>query len=67
MPGRRTKNVTNPQAHDAWMKRKKELRAGDNNEIIRQGNWRIECLQERAAKGRLTEKNKAEMTRLGMS
>jgi len=49
------------------MKRKKDLRAGNNDEIIRQGDWRIECLKERAAQGRLTEKNKAEMTRLGMS
>jgi hypothetical protein len=66
MPGRRTKNVTNPQAHDAWMRRKKELRAENTQEIVRQGDWRIACLKARAAKGKLTKKNFAECKALGL-
>ncbi len=67
MPGRRAKNVTNPQAHEAWMKRKHEHNQNDTLHWQFQKMWRMDCLKERAAKGRLTEKNKAEMTRLGMS
>jgi len=66
MPGRRTKNVTNPQAHDAWMKRKKELRASDEVAVMRQGDWRAACLRARAAKGKLTTKNFAECKTLGL-
>ena len=66
MPGRRTKNVTNPQAHEAWMKRKKEQRSENALEIVRQGDWRIACLRARAAKGKLTAKNFAECKTLGL-
>lgn len=64
MPGRREKNVTNPQAHEAWKRRKKELNAHDAVAGLRQIEWRKDCLRERALENRLTEKNKAELERL---
>jgi hypothetical protein len=66
MPGRRTKNVTNPQANAAWQTRKREHNAGDTQHQWFQKEYRKACLKTRAAEGRLTEKNKIEMTRLGM-
>lgn len=66
MPGKRTKNVTNPQAHDAWNRRKHEANAANTQHQWFQKEYRKACLKTRAAEGRLSEKNKAEMTRLGM-
>lgn len=65
MPGRREKNVTNPQAHEAWLKRKKELNARNDVSILRQIEWRKDCLRARALGSRMTEKNRAELERLG--
>ena len=66
MPGRRTKNVTNPQAHDAWRARK--TMANASNTVARQFQkmWRLDCLKARAAKGKLTKKNFEECKRLGL-
>ena len=65
MPGKRTKNVTNPQAHDAWNKRKREHNQNDTTHWQFQKMWRRACLKQREAERRLTEKNRAEMTRIG--
>jgi hypothetical protein len=66
MPGRRTKNVTNPQAHEAWMERKREFNI--TNVIARQFQkmWRIDCLQARAFAGTITAKNVKEAESLGL-
>lgn len=66
MPGKRTKNVTNPQANAAWQARKKEINQNDTIHWQFQNMYRRACLKQREAEGRLTEKNKVEMTRLGM-
>lgn len=66
MPGKRTKNVTNPQAHDAWTRRKKEINQNDITHWQFQKMWRRDCLKARAKAGTLTEKNKAEMERIGV-
>jgi hypothetical protein len=65
MPGKRTKNVTNPQAFEAWKRRKREINAADTQHHQFQKMYRRDCLKARAAAGKLTEKNKAEMARLG--
>ena len=66
MPGRRTKNVTNPQAHDAWRARK--TMANASNTVARQFQkmWRIDCLQARAFAGTITAKNVKEAESLGL-
>ncbi len=64
MPGKRTKNTRNSQAHEAWLRRKRE----GNAELPYQNAqrmWRRACLRQRAAEGRLTAKNRAETERLG--
>jgi hypothetical protein len=66
MPGRRTKNVTNPQAATAWAERKRYANAENKTAAQFQRLWRRDCLKQRAAEGRLTEKNKAEMARVGL-
>lgn len=65
MPGRKTKNVTNPQAHDAWTRRKKAYNQNDTMHWSFQTMWRRACLKQREVEGRLTEKNKAEMKKIG--
>jgi hypothetical protein len=64
MPGRRTKNVTNPQAHEAWLHRKRDQREGNSVEILRQHQWREDSLRDRAQRGKLTDKNRKEIERL---
>lgn len=54
----------NPSGHSAWRAHTADLRSGDRNEIIRQGNWRIACLRVRRSAGKLTEKNKKEIVTL---
>jgi hypothetical protein len=66
MPGRRTKNVTNPQAHDAWNRRKKEINQNDTTHWQFQKMWRQDCLKARAKAGKLTKKNFAECKALGL-
>jgi hypothetical protein len=66
MPGRRTKNVTNPQAHEAWNRRKTEANAANTLHKQFQKMWRIECLQARAFAGKITAKNVKEAESLGL-
>ena len=66
MPGKRTKNVTNPQSREAWHRRKREINAADTQHQQFQKIWRRACLKQRAADGHTTEKNRAEMARLGL-
>jgi len=67
MPGKRLKNVTNPQAHEAWRKRKREL--NEANTLARQFQkiYRVGCLKQRAKERRLTKKNFDECKRLGLT
>jgi hypothetical protein len=65
MPGKRTKNVTNPQAHSAWTERKRYANAENKTAAQFQRMWRRSCLLQREAEGRLTDKNRAELERVG--
>ncbi len=65
MPGKRTKNVTNPQANAAWRERKRYANAENGIAAQFQRMWRRSCLLEREAEGRLTDKNRAELERVG--
>jgi hypothetical protein len=60
------KNVTNPQGHEAWMKRKREINAADTLHQQFQKMWRIDCLQARAFAGTITAKNVKEAESLGL-
>jgi hypothetical protein len=60
------KNVTNPQAHEAWKRRKKEFNSNDTDSRTRQFQWRKDCLVSRAHRRVLTDKNRAEAQRLGI-
>lgn len=66
MPGRRTKNVTKPQEHEAWKQRKKEINQNDIQHWQFQKIWRIDCLKLRGKEGRLSPKNLEECKRLGI-
>lgn len=55
----------NHQAAEAWQKRKRELGQTLAYQTAQQ-MYRRACLQQRADENRLTEKNRAEMKRLGM-
>jgi hypothetical protein len=61
---RKEKNARNHQAHEAWLRRKRENSATLPFQNA-QRMWRRACLRQRAAEGRLTAKNRAEMERLG--
>ena len=63
---KKEKNQRNHRAHEAWVERKQEINAGIEFKTA-QKMYRRACLKQREAEGRLTEKNRTEMERLGMA
>jgi hypothetical protein len=62
---KKEKTNKNHRANEAWLERKKEL-----NQTLPYQNaqkmYRRACLKVRIAEGRITDKNREEMRRLGM-
>lgn len=56
----------NHRAAEAWAERKKDINANNKTALQFQRLYRINCLKQRQAEGRLTDKNLAEMKRVGL-
>jgi len=57
----------NAQSHESHLRRKRELNAANTTAIQFQRIYRINCLKQRKAEGRLTEKNEKEIVSLGIT
>lgn len=66
MPGKRTKTAKNYGANASFKERSRMARASDLIAQTSQEMFRRSCLKQRIAEGRITEKNKKEMTTLRM-
>jgi len=66
MPGKRSKNTRNHRAQEAFKESSRMARASDVVAQTSQEMFRRDCLKQRIAEGRITEKNKKEMVTLRM-
>jgi hypothetical protein len=66
MPGKRANYTRSHIAHKEWKERSHMARASDVVAITSQEMWRRDCLKQRMAEHRITEKNKLEMVTLRM-
>jgi hypothetical protein len=57
----------NSSANEAFNRRRAALNQGDTTHFQFQRIFRINCLKQRAAEGRLTEKNQKEIASLGIT
>ena len=57
----------NPQMNEAWKRRKKAANAANTSKAREQKWFRTDALKARAAAGALTEKNRMELTKLGIN
>lgn len=57
----------NHRSFELWSERKRDINANDGNAVRFQRLYRINCLKQRAAENRLTDKNRAEAGRLGVA
>ncbi len=62
---KKEKNQRNHRGYEMWVERKRESNAGIEFRTV-QAMYRRACLKVRIAEGRITDKNREEMRRLGM-